>query len=337
MSYIPEDFQWDGVLFCLKCEVSYLINALMPLPIKMVEEITNNVQVFPAIIAKELSFKKRLDLEKKLEHLPLKLFWCPTGKNTLLHFYYTAQKLGLGKSLLIHNAKKETIDREKYLAEQNKYETLFHISDFTLGFKEDQFLHGLSQTIDSQNIFSKSDLTTFFDVVSTHWNNIWAHAFDSSIKVSLNQILFYSSNQSIEIGKDEHVNLLQENTFSEDFHLILPDYLVRGIYCQLVQSKHSNISNLMNNDIYQQNIFSMAEIIYILTNNWVQLKEVPEVFLLKYNSKLIGQNHEKFEIKNHASGAGFLTTWKFEMSGLPLHKFSMFFTLEAVDQLLPKS
>lgn len=336
MNYIPEDFHWDGVLFCLKCEVSYLINALMPLPIQKVEELTNKLQVFPVIIEKNLSYKKRLDLEKKLEHLPLKIFWCPTGQYTLFHFQNIATKIALEKSLLPFKKENDSFDREKYLLEQDNFKNLLHISDFTIDYKEDHFFHGLSQTIDAQNIFNKSDLLSFFDIVNSHWSNVWAFAFDQPIFMSLCQVSYYSIGQTIELRKDEHVNLLIENTFSEDFHLILPDYLVRGIYCKLVQSNRANITNLMNQEIYQQNIFSMAEIIYILSNNWAQLKEIPEIFLLKYNPKFHSQNNEKIEIRNHSSGTGILTTWKLEMAGLPLHKFSMFFTLEAIDQLLSK-
>jgi hypothetical protein len=335
MSYIPEDFHWDGVLFSLKCEVSYLINALMPLPIQKVEELTNKLQVFPVIFEKDLSYKKRLDLEKKLEHLPLKIFWCPTGQFTLYHFQHFAIKMGLDKSLFPYKKVNESLDSENYLWEQNNYEKLFQISDFSFDYEEDHFLHGLTQTLELQNIFNKSDLLSFINIVNSHWSNIWAHAFDQTIIMSACQISYCSIGNAIELRKDEHVNLIQGNTFSEDFHLILPDYLVRGIYCKLVQSNRTNISKIMNPDTYQQSIFSMAEIIYILTNNWIKLKEFPEIFLLKYDPKIIGQNNEKIEIKNHASGSGFLATWKLEIEGLPLHKFSMFFSLEMVEQLLP--
>ena len=89
----------------------------------------------------------------------------------------------------------------------------------------------------------------------------------------------------------------------------------------------------MDPEVFKQNVFIMAELIYILTNNWVKTKESPEIFLINYDPKYLGQICEKIYIKNHASGAGILLTWKLEMAGLPLHKFSMFFTLEAVQSM----
>ena len=90
----------------------------------------------------------------------------------------------------------------------------------------------------------------------------------------------------------------------------------------------------MNPEVYQQNIFSMAELVYIVCNNWVRLKELSDIFVIKYDPKILNIHAEKLVVKNHASGAGIIITWKLEMNGFPQHKFSLFFTLEAIQQLI---
>lgn len=332
MSHIPEEFHWDGVVFYLKCEIDHLINALMPLPIKKVEELISSFQVFPAILEQNLSYKKRLDLEKKLEHLPVKVFWCPTSKYTLHHFQNAVIKLNLEKSLFPLSVN-ENFNREELLKEILEFENLYSISDFTVAYKDENYLQGLTKALEKQSIFNREELLRFMECVKSRWEVIWQNAIHPNLSIVASQIAYFSSEDRIEIAKDQQVNLVQPNGLTEDFHLILPDFLVRGFYCKLIQSSRQEISKRMNPEIYQQNIFSMAELMYIVCNNWVKLKELPDIFLLNYEPKILNNHSQDLYIKNHASGVGFLIHWKLEMNGLPQHKFSMLFTLEAISQL----
>lgn len=333
MSHIPEEFHWDGVIFSLNCEIDHLINALMPLPIKKVEELISSLQVFPAILDQNLSYKRRLDLEKRLEHLPIKIFWCPTSQFTLYHFQNAILKMKLEKSLFPIKINEES-NRSEFLNELSEYENQYFISDFTIDYKEENFLHGLSTVLERQNIFNRTELMQFINFVKSNWEIIWKNAIDQRLSITASQIAYFSANEQIDIRKEDQINLVVPNTFSEDFHLLLPDFLVRGFYCKLVQSSREEISKRMNPEIYQQVIFSMSELIYIVCNNWVKLKELADVFILKYEPKILNIHPEKILIQNHASGAGIFITWKLEMNGFPQHKFSMLFTLEAIQHIL---
>lgn len=333
MSHIPEEFHWDGVIFYLKCEIDHLINALMPMPIKKAEELISHFQVFPAILEQNLSYKKRLDLEKKLEHLPIKVFWCPTSQFTLYHFQNAVLKLNLEKSLFPLSIN-DNLNRDLFLKEINEFESLYTISDYTLDYKDENYFQGLSQVIKKQNVYNQKEILDFVNIVKSNWEEIWQNAIDHRLSLTASQIAYFSKEESTGIQKDEQVNLTNPNILSEEFHLILPDFLVRSFYCKLIQASSQDISNRMNPDLYQQSIFSMSELIYIVCNNWIKLKGFSDIFILKYDAKLLSSHSEKLTIKNHASGAGFLITWKLEMNGLPQHKFSMVFSLEAVQQIL---
>ena len=330
MSHIPEEFNWDGVIFCLKCEIDHLIKALMPLPIKKAEELITKFQAFPAILDQNLSYKKRLDLEKKLEHLPIKIFWCPTSKNTVYHFQNAVLKLSLEKPLLSLKID-DGLNRDLFIKELGEFENLYSISDFTLNYKDENFLQGVTQTLDKQSIFSKNEIILFINNFKTYCEDILKHAIDKSVNITACQIAYFSSEESLEIEKEMHVNLTQENIFSEDFHLFLPDFLVRAIYCKLVQLSQQEISDRMDTELFKQDIFGMAEMIYIVFNNWLKLKDIPEILIVNFDANLLNSHPEKI---NHASGAGILITWKLEMDGIPQHRFSTLFSLEAIQQLL---
>lgn len=329
MNQLPEEFHWDAILIKLQCENKFLLETLMPLKVSDLESLDLHTSILPAIIKKNITYKQRLDFEKKIEHLPIKIFWAPTSSTPLTHFKYWAKK-NVPTNWLFPFTQNDGLSQETLIKEissfKEQYEAIsYESSNITdvVGFS--QFTEG--------SCFSKEEALHLIETAQQNLNQMvsWVWLKDGALSPS--RIEFVDQQKRIDLEDEFFINLTQPEVLSEDFHVIIPDRLIRIIYACSIQLKLTDAIKRMNTTNFPQSIFKMPVSLLNNWNQWVKVKELNPVWHLSHNDKE-SHNSSKITINNQASGSGVLITWKFEHEALPLYRLKTFFSTEMVEILV---
>ncbi|PCJ57264.1 MAG: hypothetical protein COA79_16290 [Planctomycetota bacterium] len=335
MNEIPEDFHWDAIVLKLQCEMEHLTKELLPLSVSQMDGLVDDLKLFPAVVKKNITYYQRLEFEKIIEHLPIKILWMPTTENLMAHFFNACKILNL-KTSIFKIGKEKGIKGNEILEEIKRYSNLYEIFDQTEINDNPPHIHGFLKSIEEQEVLSEKEIETLISTIRHTIQSLLNKTIEESIQLQVCGIQFVDIDGSVPLSKDDVVNLTSSSNITEDFHLILPDELIRIFYCKLIDSTFQETKIRLNPEIYLQEIFRMSEFFYMTINNWCLLEKNDIPFVLNYDTSLshISDRANKLSVENKASGAGFLIQWRFTMDQIPNQKISTFFTLELLENLL---
>lgn len=335
MNDIPEDFSWDGIILSLQCEKEHLTKELLPLSVSELDKAIDNLKIFPAIVKKNISYYQRLEFEKNIEHLPIKILWMPTTNYMLVHFFNACKSLRLESSIFKIGKEKE-IDKKIVMDEfkrNSKFYEIFDRLEVSLDFPH---VHGYQKVLEEQTVLQRFELESLLGLIDQSLKSLLRKTIDDSVHLHACGIQFINIDASVPLNEDDVVNLTSAHFFTEDFHLILPDSLVRIFYSKLIDASLQETRIRLNPQVYLQEIFRMSDFFYMTMNNWCLLHQIDAPFMVNYETSLchFSDRSNSLSVENKASGAGFLIQWRFSMKQVPSQKMSTFFSLEILENML---
>jgi len=340
MSLIEEELKWDLIIIRLDCELSHLVNALLPLPLKEIEFLESDGMILPFCIKKQLSWKARNDLEKSLEHLPVEIFFSP-AHNLSLQFaflYYQKFKRELFCELGSASNPEKNL---KTKANWKKMEQFCYHRDFQEDYNEDLYLHELKEFLKQSSEISEKHLYQFLTLVQKTFNRAFSEAVKKPILFKPLRIQQINENRKIGLKDLEYyANVFGEHQQSLEFMLILPCNLSRILYGKLLNWTPTIIRQKLMEELPITMHGEISDFIFSCLNNWILLKE-PEsplnISFQKNSENLLLQDEEKFFNVPTFQTPGFLVEWKVSLPFSPVHSVYMLFSDDLLLGMLQKS